>query len=102
MRPTDVENAIKKGGFIKYERKAISYRDPLERIQDYNEVAIENVPGPLLKTQSARCMDCGTPFCHQVHISTISVKKLFPFKSKKREHKVLSFQKYYLDYFICV
>jgi len=65
VRPTDVENAIKKGGFIKYERKAISYRDPLERIQDYNEVAIENIPGPLLKTQSARCMDCGTPFCHQ-------------------------------------
>ncbi|XP_078168767.1 NADH-dependent glutamate synthase 1 isoform X1 [Carex rostrata] len=65
VRPTDVENAIKKGGFIKYERKAISYRDPLERIQDYNEVAIENVPGALLKTQSARCMDCGTPFCHQ-------------------------------------
>ncbi|PIN20516.1 Thioredoxin reductase [Handroanthus impetiginosus] len=25
----------------------------------------ESKPGPLLKTQSARCMDCGTPFCHQ-------------------------------------
>ncbi|KAJ4821312.1 NADH-dependent glutamate synthase [Rhynchospora pubera] len=64
-RPTEIENAIKKGGFIKYERKGISYRDPQERVHDWKEVAIENVPGPLLKTQSARCMDCGTPFCHQ-------------------------------------
>jgi glutamate synthase (NADH) len=70
VRPTEIENAIKRGGFKNYERKAISYRDPLERVQDYKEVAIENVPGPLLKTQSARCMDCGTPFCHQVHIRT--------------------------------
>lgn len=92
MRPTDVENAIKKGGFIKYERKAISYRDPVERIQDYNEVAIENVPGPLLKTQSARCMDCGTPFCHQVHISTISVIKLFSFKSKRENIRFFPFK----------
>ncbi|KAJ1688148.1 hypothetical protein LUZ63_019538 [Rhynchospora breviuscula] len=65
MRPTEIENAIKKGGFIKYERKGVSYRDPQERVHDWKEVAIENVPGPLLKTQSARCMDCGTPFCHQ-------------------------------------
>jgi glutamate synthase (NADH) len=74
VRPTEIENAIKQGGFKRYERNAISYRDPLERIQDYNEVAIENVPGPLLKTQSARCMDCGTPFCHQVHISVVFKK----------------------------
>uniref|UniRef100_A0A0E0A2K2 glutamate synthase (NADH) n=1 Tax=Oryza glumipatula TaxID=40148 RepID=A0A0E0A2K2_9ORYZ len=64
-RPSRVSNAVKYRGFIKYEREGTSYRDPNERVKDWNEVAIELVPGPLLKTQSARCMDCGTPFCHQ-------------------------------------
>uniref|UniRef100_J3M9K5 glutamate synthase (NADH) n=1 Tax=Oryza brachyantha TaxID=4533 RepID=J3M9K5_ORYBR len=64
-RPSRVSNAVKYRGFITYEREGISYRDPNERVKDWNEVAIELVPGPLLKTQSARCMDCGTPFCHQ-------------------------------------
>ncbi|KAF0926247.1 hypothetical protein E2562_022075 [Oryza meyeriana var. granulata] len=64
-RPSQVSNAMKYRGFITYEREGTSYRDPNERVQDWKEVAIELVPGPLLKTQSARCMDCGTPFCHQ-------------------------------------
>ncbi|KAL5226507.1 hypothetical protein ABZP36_014772 [Zizania latifolia] len=64
-RPTRVSNAKKYRGFISYEREGISYRDPNERVKDWKEVAIESVPGPLLNTQSARCMDCGTPFCHQ-------------------------------------
>ncbi|KAJ6822472.1 glutamate synthase 1 [NADH], chloroplastic isoform X1 [Iris pallida] len=65
VRPTQVPNAVKDGGFIRYERESISYRDPSTRINDWEEVAMESKPGPLLKTQSARCMDCGTPFCHQ-------------------------------------
>ncbi|XP_010266512.1 PREDICTED: glutamate synthase 1 [NADH], chloroplastic isoform X2 [Nelumbo nucifera] len=64
-RPTKVDNAIKNGGFIAYERESISYRDPSNRISDWKEVMEEPKPGPLLNTQSARCMDCGTPFCHQ-------------------------------------
>ncbi|KAG9448282.1 hypothetical protein H6P81_014410 [Aristolochia fimbriata] len=64
-RPTRVPDAIKHRGFIAYEREGISYRDPVARIGDWKEVAEESKPGPLLKTQSARCMDCGTPFCHQ-------------------------------------
>ncbi|XP_074568110.1 glutamate synthase 1 [NADH], chloroplastic-like isoform X2 [Curcuma longa] len=64
-RPTQVENAVKHRGFIAYERQSISYRDPNDRIKDWKEVANECKPGPLMKTQSARCMDCGTPFCHQ-------------------------------------
>ncbi|KAK3134883.1 hypothetical protein QOZ80_5BG0411960 [Eleusine coracana subsp. coracana] len=64
-RPTQVANARNDRGFMTYEREGISYRDPNERIKDWNEVAIELVPGPLLNTQSARCMGCGTPFCHQ-------------------------------------
>ncbi|CAL9116276.1 unnamed protein product [Musa textilis] len=64
-RPTLVDNAVKHRGFIAYERQGISYRDPNDRIKDWKEVFMESKPGPLMKTQSARCMDCGTPFCHQ-------------------------------------
>ncbi|KAI3846660.1 hypothetical protein MKW92_019453 [Papaver armeniacum] len=64
-RPTSVTDAVKHRGFIAYERESISYRDPTVRMSDWDEVMIESKPGPLLKTQSARCMDCGTPFCHQ-------------------------------------
>ncbi|KAA8533609.1 hypothetical protein F0562_030957 [Nyssa sinensis] len=64
-KPTQVADAIKHRGFIAYERKSISYRDPKVRMNDWKEVMEESKPGPLLKTQSARCMDCGTPFCHQ-------------------------------------
>ncbi|KAJ9679825.1 hypothetical protein PVL29_021667 [Vitis rotundifolia] len=64
-RPTRVANAVKHRGFIAYEREGISYRDPNSRLNDWKEVMVETKPGPLLKTQSARCMDCGTPFCHQ-------------------------------------
>lgn len=64
-RPTEITNAVKNGGFMRYERQGVSYRDPRTRINDWKEVAVESKPGPLLKTQAARCMDCGTPFCHQ-------------------------------------
>ncbi|ERN14138.1 hypothetical protein AMTRI_Chr01g134120 [Amborella trichopoda] len=64
-RPTRVDNAVKHRGFMAYERESISYRDPKARVNDWEEVAEEGKPGPKLKTQSARCMDCGTPFCHQ-------------------------------------
>ncbi|KAJ9545634.1 hypothetical protein OSB04_025341 [Centaurea solstitialis] len=66
-RPSQVENAVKHRGFVAYEREGVSYRDPAVRMNDWNEVMEETKPGPLVKTQSARCMDCGTPFCHQEH-----------------------------------
>ncbi|XP_065868059.1 glutamate synthase 1 [NADH], chloroplastic isoform X1 [Euphorbia lathyris] len=66
-RPTRVNNAVKHRGFIAYEREGVRYRDPNVRMKDWKEVAEESKPGPLLTTQSARCMDCGTPFCHQEH-----------------------------------
>lgn len=65
-RPSRVDNAVKHGGFISYEREGVQYRNPVVRMNDWEEVTEESKPGPLLKTQSARCMDCGTPFCHQV------------------------------------
>ncbi|KAL2550766.1 Glutamate synthase 1 [NADH] [Forsythia ovata] len=64
-RPTSVPDAVKHRGFVAYEREGISYRDPNVRMNDWDEVVEEFKPSPLLKTQSARCMDCGTPFCHQ-------------------------------------
>lgn len=71
VRPFKVENAVKHGGFVRYERQGVQYRDPSERMKDWKEVMEETKPGALLKTQSARCMDCGTPFCHQVKILAI-------------------------------
>eukprot|EP01018_Ginkgo_biloba_P023041 Gb_24796 [translate_table: standard] len=65
QRPTKIEDAVKHHGFMMYERETIAYRDAAVRINDWKEVVEETKPGPLLKTQSARCMDCGTPFCHQ-------------------------------------
>lgn len=44
------------------------YRDVEERSKDWGEV-LAKLADPeqadLLSTQSARCMNCGTPFCHQ-------------------------------------
>lgn len=65
-RPTRVADAVKHRGFVAYEREGVSYRDPNDRMRDWKEVMVDSKPGPLLTTQSARCMDCGTPFCHQV------------------------------------
>ncbi len=45
-------------------------RPEFERVKDYKEVAAvvpSDARADLLHTQSARCMDCGTPFCHQTH-----------------------------------
>ncbi|AQK88282.1 Glutamate synthase 1 [NADH] chloroplastic [Zea mays] len=53
-RPTQVLNAEKPRGFVKYEREGISYRHENERIKDWDEVINELVCGPLINTQSAR------------------------------------------------
>lgn len=50
-------------GFIDYQRKPIPYRDPKERVKDWNEVHCKHEDEPL-REQGARCMDCGTPYCH--------------------------------------
>jgi glutamate synthase (NADPH/NADH) len=67
-RPSSIQGAIKKKGFIAYARGAIGYRPAAERMADWKEIGKEVAPevkGQLLKTQAARCMDCGVPFCHQ-------------------------------------
>ncbi|MEO6788370.1 MAG: glutamate synthase small subunit [Chthoniobacteraceae bacterium] len=50
-------------GFIEYLREIPADRPPLERIRDWGEFHL-HMPEPALKTQGARCMDCGVPFCH--------------------------------------
>ncbi|MED5382176.1 MAG: glutamate synthase subunit beta [Verrucomicrobiota bacterium] len=49
-------------GFMEFEREAVAYRDPLQRIGDFGEIYTDP-PEEQLQTQGARCMDCGVPFC---------------------------------------
>jgi len=63
-RPTIVNKPIKKRGFIEYDRLDAAYRDPAKRAQDFKEIYVKPSVDHL-KTQAARCMDCGVPFCHQ-------------------------------------
>ena len=49
-------------GFKDYERKAAPYADPLVRLDNYDEFLVP-VTEEHLRTQGARCMDCGVPFC---------------------------------------
>jgi glutamate synthase (NADPH) small chain len=53
----------KSTGFIDYARELPEDRAPLERVLDWNE-SHPRVPDELLQRQGARCMDCGTPYCH--------------------------------------
>jgi glutamate synthase (NADPH/NADH) small chain len=50
-------------GFLEYERSEAGSRPIDERIRDWDEFVVPQTP-EALKTQSARCMDCGVPFCH--------------------------------------
>ncbi len=50
-------------GFIEYLRELPADRTPLERARDWDEFHF-HMPEDKLRTQGARCMDCGVPFCH--------------------------------------
>ena len=50
-------------GFMEYKREAPKGRPVAERIKDWKEV-YEKPAESELRTQGARCMDCGIPFCH--------------------------------------
>jgi glutamate synthase (NADPH/NADH) small chain len=50
-------------GFLKAGRQLPTRRPVDVRIQDWREV-YEEFPESTLRTQAARCMDCGIPFCH--------------------------------------
>ncbi|MBY9080102.1 glutamate synthase subunit beta [Paenibacillus sp. HN-1] len=50
-------------GFLEYARVAPGECDALERIKNWDEFSVP-LSEEKLREQSARCMDCGTPFCH--------------------------------------
>jgi hypothetical protein len=50
-------------GFIEYLREIPVDRPPLERVRDWKEFHL-HMEEKKLRTQGARCMDCGIPFCH--------------------------------------
>jgi glutamate synthase (NADPH/NADH) small chain len=50
-------------GFLEFTRELPVDKDPLERIQNWDEFHL-HLPEENLRNQGARCMDCGTPFCH--------------------------------------
>jgi glutamate synthase (NADPH/NADH) small chain len=50
-------------GFVEYGRETPGRRPPAERINDWFEV-YQDFPEDKVRTQGARCMDCGVPFCH--------------------------------------
>ncbi len=50
-------------GFLEHQRQTIPDRHPLERIKDWKEIH-EPFDEEKICQQGARCMDCGTPYCH--------------------------------------
>ena len=50
-------------GFMEFTRELPAKRPAAERVNDYNEF-IERYSDQKLNEQSARCMNCGIPFCH--------------------------------------
>jgi len=50
-------------GFMEYTREVPARRPVVERVNNFQEV-YEEFPEQKLRTQAARCMACGVPFCH--------------------------------------
>lgn len=57
------KNLDKVRGFVKYKRETQPYRPPAERMKDWKEIYNFEHVRRNLKTQAARCMECGVPFC---------------------------------------
>ena len=49
-------------GFQEISRRAVPYRDAADRYQDFGEIFSASDPDQI-EEQTARCMDCGVPFC---------------------------------------
>ncbi|MFD1175702.1 glutamate synthase subunit beta [Paenibacillus puldeungensis] len=50
-------------GFMEFKRELPGDRSPSERVHDWEEFH-KHMAEEELRTQGARCMDCGTPYCH--------------------------------------
>jgi glutamate synthase (NADPH) small chain len=53
----------KNTGFMEYTRELPERRPVEERVKDWFEI-YKDFPLEKVRTQGARCMDCGVPFCH--------------------------------------
>ena len=49
--------------FLENDRQDVAYRPAAERVKDFKSVDIPLTEDEI-RVQAARCMDCGTPFCH--------------------------------------
>ncbi|MCC6780483.1 MAG: glutamate synthase subunit beta [Hyphomicrobiales bacterium] len=56
-------------GFLEYERAERDYEPVEARIKHWREFLLP-LPEDTLRTQAARCMDCGIPYCHGSDIVT--------------------------------
>jgi glutamate synthase (NADPH/NADH) small chain len=50
-------------GFLEYPRETPPRRSVEDRVNDWHSV-YQELPEQNVRTQAARCMDCGVPFCH--------------------------------------
>ena len=50
-------------GFIEFERQEETYEAPASRLGHWKEF-VHALPDDGARTQAARCMDCGIPFCN--------------------------------------
>jgi len=50
-------------GFLEFDRRDRAYRPVAERLQHWREF-VEPLSKNEVRTQAARCMDCGIPYCH--------------------------------------
>jgi glutamate synthase (NADPH/NADH) small chain len=53
----------KETGFLELDRADRTYRDPAERVKNYQEFTVP-LPEDKLRAQASRCMNCGIPYCH--------------------------------------
>ena len=49
--------------FLRYRRQDVGHRSVAERVLDYRQLDLPLTPEQV-RTQAARCADCGIPFCH--------------------------------------
>jgi glutamate synthase (NADPH/NADH) small chain len=56
-------------GFLEYERQDRDHEPVAERVRHWREFVLP-LPEEETKTQAARCMDCGVPYCHGTNTIT--------------------------------
>ncbi len=64
-------------GFMEYNREVAPDRDIKERVKDWDEFHL-HLPDDKQQNQGARCMDCGTPYCHVGEKYGCPVNNLIP------------------------